>query len=674
MCIELIRPSPGVAVLTIDNPPVNALSTPFRLALLKNLRKVEADDDVRAVVLTGNAKTFCAGADLKEFTNGTAMYYPSLVDVLIPFILAMSKPLVAAIGGSALGGGLELAMWCHARVATPTAALGLTETTLGLMPGAGGNQLLPRAVGLERAVNLILNGRIQAAESFKGTALIDGFASQDSLIEVAGELALSMAERGRPFAHLSERSVEHPQAAGFLAVARAQTRARKDCTNGMLVALDAIELSLSLPATEGLKREFALFCPVMESDEALAIRHAFFAEREAPKVRDVHASTPAREVRRAAVIGAGFMGSGIAHCLARAGIDVLLHDVSVEAAQRAVAKLAAYPEIEAQRVSVLRELSELAHVDLVIEAVVESMDAKIEVFRKIDPWLRTGALLATNTSTLDVDVLAQATSRAPDVIGLHFFGPAPVMRLLEIVRGAQTSVQAIATSLQLARRMKKVPIVARVGPGFVGNRIFDRLLDAALELAAEGVRPGQVDRALEVMGMKMGPFRTMDLIGNDVLSKARGGRTDTAGYALAEALVGRERFGQKSGRGWYRYGADRRTALADPEVDALLPAAPASALAPTEIVDRCVLAMVNEGAHVLEEGIAQRASDIDIAFLLGYGFPRRLGGPMLHADRSGLAVVEQKLLDLRRRTGNAVWTPAPLVMRLAREGGVFNPS
>jgi 3-hydroxyacyl-CoA dehydrogenase len=668
MLIELTHPFPGVAVLTLANSPVNALSTPLRQALLDALRQAEADDSVDAVVLAGNARAFCAGADLKEFNEGTAFGYPSLTDVLVPFILAMSKPVVAAIEGCALGGGLELALWCHARVATHEAQLGLTETTLGLMPGAGGNQLLPRAVGLERALNLIVSGRIEAAKHFEGTALVDALAAPEELIEVAARLGLRIAQIGRPFPHLSTRKVTHPESAGFLAFARAQVRSRKDANRGMLVAIDALALSLKLPALVGLKKELALFTDVMQGEEAVAIRHAFFAQRESAKVVDMNPDAKAQPIKRAAVIGAGFMGSGIAHCLNRAGIEVFVHDANAELAQRAVEKLCANADVDGSRLAVLPALAHLDEVDLVIEAVVESMDVKTEVFRMVDQHLKRGAILATNTSMLDIDQLAVATSRAQDVIGLHFFGPAPVMRLLEVVRAARTSDGTLATAMALARQIKKVPVVAKVSPGFIGNRIFNRFLEAALELVAQGVRPDHVDRALEKTGMRMGPFRTMDLIGNDILAKALD--SHAAGVVLLQQLAEKKRFGVKTRLGWYRYDESGRQAKADPDLEASLP--PAQVVIPAEIADRCLLAMINESARVLEEGVAQRASDIDVAFLLGYGFPRNLGGPMHYADRCGLAVIEQKLLDLKRRTGKAGWAPAALITRLASEGRTFN--
>ncbi|HGO6073357.1 TPA: 3-hydroxyacyl-CoA dehydrogenase NAD-binding domain-containing protein [Burkholderia cepacia] len=668
MLIELTHPFPGVAVFTLAHPPVNALSTPLRQALLAALRAAEADESVEAVVLAGNSRAFCAGADLKEFNEGTAFGYPSLTEVLVPFILAMSKPVVAAIEGCALGGGLELALWCHARVATHDAPLGLTETTLGLMPGAGGNQLLPRAIGLERALNLIVSGRVEPAKNFDGTALVDALSTRETLIEVAAGLGLRIARIGRPFPHLSARVVTHPEPAGFLAFAMAQARSRKDANRGMLVAIDALALSLKLPVLDGLKKEFALFTDVMQGEQAAAIRHAFFAQRESTKVLDLNPEAKAQPIKRAAVIGAGFMGSGIAHCLNRAGIEVFLHDANTDLAQSAVETLRSNADVDSTRLDVLPALSDLAEVDLVVEAVVESMEVKIEVFRMVDQHLKHGAILATNTSMLNIDQLAAATSRAQDVIGLHFFGPAPVMRLLEVVRAARTSDSTLATAMSLARQIKKVPVVAKVSPGFIGNRIFNRFLEAALELMARGVRPDHVDCALEKTGMRMGPFRTMDLIGNDILAKALD--SHGAGVGQLHRLAAQKRFGVKTRLGWYRYDESGRQAKVDPDLEASLPLAQIAD--PAEIADQCLLALINEGARVLEEGVAQRASDIDVTFLLGYGFPRDLGGPMRYADRSGLAVIEQKLLDLKRRTGRACWEPAALIRRLAGEGRTFN--
>ncbi|WP_322041046.1 3-hydroxyacyl-CoA dehydrogenase NAD-binding domain-containing protein [Burkholderia diffusa] len=657
-----------ILVLTLSHPPVNAIATPLRAALWRGLQRAEADAAIRGVVIHGAGGLFSAGADLQEFTEGRAFDMPSFHGDVLPYIATMRKPVVAALEGRAIGGGFELALWCHARVAVADCLLGLPETTLGLMPGAGGTQLLPRAIGLERATSLIVSGRLECAATFEGTALLDDLVPAGELLPVALNLARTLAAEDVTRIHLSERVVTHPQPDSFLQFARSQARARRDFVPSMLLAVDAIAMSLNRPAIEGMAREFEMFRPLVGSPSARAIRHAFFAERRAPRVNDVPAGTPTRAIASAAVIGAGFMGSGIAHCLARAGIPVKLFDEKPGAAARAAAALSEQVDV-GDRIEAVGQLDELANADLVIEAIVEHLEAKLTLFVRLGLIVKPGAILATNTSTLDVDAIAAATGRPADVVGLHFFGPAPIMRLLEIVRGARTSSEVLATALELARRMRKVAIVSRVSPGFIGNRIFDVLVAQALALAAEGVRPADVDAALESEGWRMGPFRTMDLIGHDVLTKARAGRSPTTGEAIQDRLVMEGRLGQKSGKGWYRYSADGRRAMPDAVVDALLPAPPVRKPSASAIAQRCLLAMVNEGARVLEEGVAQRASDIDVAFLLGYGFPRLHGGPMFAATELGLGRACQLLEALARETGNDDFLPAPLLHRCAQDQG-----
>ncbi|WP_233808883.1 3-hydroxyacyl-CoA dehydrogenase NAD-binding domain-containing protein [Paraburkholderia sp. HP33-1] len=658
----------GILVLTLSHPPVNAIATPLRAALWRGLQRAETDDAIRGVVIHGAGGLFSAGADLQEFTEGRAFDTPSFHGDVLPYIAAMRKPVVAALEGRAIGGGFELALWCHARVAAADCLLGLPETTLGLMPGAGGTQLLPRAIGLERATSLIVSGRLERAATFDGTALLDGLVPASELISAAHSLASSLASGAVTRLHLSERVVSHPQPDAFLQFARSQARVRRDFVPSMLLAIDAIEMSLACSAIEGMAREFEMFRPLVGSPAARAIRHAFFAERRAPRIEDLPAGTSPRAVLSAAVVGAGFMGTGIAHCLARAGIPVKLFDEKPDAAARAAAALSAQAETGGN-VEAVERLEDLASADLVIEAIVEQLDAKSELFARLDRTVKAGAILATNTSTLDVDAIAAATERPADVLGLHFFGPAPVMRLLEIVRGARTSPQVLATALELARRMRKVAIVSRVSPGFIGNRIFDVLVTQALALAAEGVRPADVDAALEAEGWRMGPFRTMDLIGHDVLTRARAHRPPTAGEAIQDRLVIEGRLGQKTGKGWYRYSADGRRAMPDPAIDTLLPSEIAKKPSASAIAQRCLFAMVNEGARVLKEGVAQRASDIDVAFLLGYGFSRLLGGPMFAATELGLGRACQQLEALASETGDDRFLPAPLLQQCAQDDG-----
>lgn len=671
MSLRCQRSTDGVVTLVLSHAPVNAVATPLRAALMNALLDAEEDDSVCAVVIAGNENLFSAGADLVEFGEGRGFDYPSFHAAVLPFIHDMRKPVVAAITGLAIGGGLELALWCHARVTHADAPIGLPETTLGLMPGAGGTQLLPRAIGVERATNLIIAGTVQPASAFEDAALIDEFAPKEDVVAAAGRLALRLAKEGRPFPHLSRKKVVHPELQAFLNSAREQARSRRGFVPGMALATEAIALSAKLQALEGLRVEFEMFRGLVASPEARAIRHAFFAERAASKIDDLAPGTAGRSIERAAVIGAGYMGSGIAHCLARAGIEVYLFDVHEGAAEKAVSSLNAIPELASMSLHAVSSMDDLGDVDLTIEAAVENLSVKQEIFRSLDQVVRAGCILATNTSTLDVNAIAAVTRRPEDVIGLHFFGPAPAMRLLEVVRADQTSHPVLASALQLAKRLRKTAVVARVGPGFIANRIYNRFMEQALALAAEGVRPWQVDFALEAWGWRMGPFRTMDLIGNDVLVKARApDRELIKGDLLLEHLVAAGRLGRKSGKGWYAYDSAHPHGLPAPDIESMLPAAQRIA-ADTAIADRCMLAMIHEAVRVLEDGIAQRASDIDLSFLLGYGFPKTKGGPLFHAEEMGLSVVVQKLLALQRETFDPCWTPPALLTSAARNGGKF---
>lgn len=667
MTIQQTLGADGVLLLTMDHGPVNAVAMPLRRALMSAFEEAERDPSVKGVVLTGSHGIFSAGADLAEFDAGGALSHPSFHASVLPFLFGMCKPVVAALNGRAIGGGLELALWCHARVAVPEAPIGLPETTLGLMPGAGGTQLLPRALGLERATALIVSGALQPAGSFEGTELIQALAPGEALIETARAEALALAG-SESLPHLGHLSVSHPCPEGFLAFARAQARARKDFVPSMLTAIEGIAMSLDRPAAEGLRAEFELFRPLVDSPPARAVRHAFFAERRAHKVEGLAPEAAPPVLARALVVGAGYMGGGIAHCLAQAGIEVLLHDARPGAAARCVERLAAEPALARARLSAVRDLAEAAEVDLAIEAVVEDLDVKRELFQQMDAVIAPHAILASNTSTLDVNTIAAATRRPAQVVGLHFFGPAPLMRLLEVVRGEQTANSTLHAALHLARRMRKVPVVSRVGPGFIANRIYASLMAEALALAGQGIAPQRVDAALESFGWRMGPFRTMDLIGNDVLV---GGRLPdaplSAGDRIQDVLVERGRLGQKAGKGWYDYDAGARQARPSADVLALLPAAaPMSAQA---VAERCMLAMINEACRVLDAGIAQRASDIDVCFLLGYGFPRFKGGPLFHATEWGLPVVRQKLEALLRDTGDPRWSPSPWLVRAAAADG-----
>lgn len=661
MSIEISQLSDGLLLITLANGPVNAVATPLRRELMAALDQAEQDENVQAVVITGRNGMFSAGADLLEFEQGKGFDHPSFHASVLPFLFGMRKPVVAAINGRTIGGGLELALWCHARVAVPDAMIGLPETTLALMPGAGGTQLLPRALGLERATAMIVSGTVVPARTLADSRLLEVVVPESELLARACTVARTLASGPRPLQHLGRLQVQHDESQGFLSFARSQAKSRRDFVPGMLTAIDAIALSLRLPALEGLSAEFEMFRPLVGSPAARAVRHGFFAERAASRIDDLPADTATLPLRRAAVVGAGYMGAGIAHCLAQAGLEVLLYDAQPGAAAQASERLQAEPKLVGCDIRAVQTLSALTDVDLVIEAVVENLEVKQALFRELDGVVRPDAIFASNTSTLDIDAIAQVLSDPARFVGLHFFGPAPVMRLLEVVRGAATSATVLSSVMALAKRLRKLPVVSRVGPGFIANRIYTRLMSEALALVGAGVRPAQIDSALERFGWRMGPLRTMDLIGNDVLVRARmADQALNAGHRLMDQLVEMGRLGHKSGAGWYDYSTDARQGRASPVVEAMLPVT--SRLSAAEITERCMLALTNEATAVLGEGIAQRASDIDLCFLQGYGFPRLKGGPMFYAQELGLPVVVQKLRHLQRETGDARWAPHELLV------------
>ncbi|WBY01331.1 3-hydroxyacyl-CoA dehydrogenase NAD-binding domain-containing protein [Ramlibacter tataouinensis] len=682
----------SIAVLTLDHPPVNGLGHSLRVGIAAALDRALANPAIRALVLTGGERIFSAGADVREFGTANSSRDPILPSV-IRAIEMSSKPVVAAIAGTCLGGGLELALGCHFRVAGSEATLGLPEVKLGLLPGAGGTQRLPRLVGLERALDMILSGAPQAARSFEGTPLIDAL--------IDGELmpgALAFAEKviaqAMPISRVRDRVVDAPAAEPFLQFARNTVRAASKNMPAPQKCVEALAASVGKPFDEALKLEREFFFQLMNTPESRGLRHAFAAERASTKVAGVPDGTAARPIRQVAVIGAGTMGTGIAITLANAGIAVSLLETGQEALQRgidsirrtyesALKKGRLTPDALEQRMNLIAptlSYDALVDADLAIEAVSESLEVKRVVFEQLDRVLRPGAILASNTSALNLDTIASFTSRPQDVVGLHFFSPAHVMRLLEVVRGAATSAEVLATVMQLARRIGKVAVVAGVCDGFIGNRILARYVSAANDLLLQGASPQQVDRALEEFGLAMGPFRVGDLAGLDIswaVRKRRAAENPGVDFSIAaDRLCEAGRFGQKNGAGWYRYEPGRRDPIADPAVDALLAeyrrdkGVTPRAVGKAEIVERCLFAMANEGARILDEGIAQRASDIDVVYLNGYGFPRHRGGPMHYAEEVGLSEVVRALRRIAAEPGAdaRAWTPAPLLDRLAAEG------
>jgi 3-hydroxyacyl-CoA dehydrogenase len=684
----------SVAVVSIDHPPVNSLAYATRRALFDAVEQAEQDVAVRAIVITGKERSFSAGADIREFDTPEGVRAPTLLS-LIDQLERCGKPVVAAIQGSALGGGLELALGAHYRIAQNTAQVGLPEVTLGLLPGAGGTQRLPRAVGLEMALDMIVSGRKVNAQELAGTGLFDRVVDGD-VVGFAVRFAAEVAAKGGPLPRLRDRSVEHQNPAGFIGFVRTTIAARSKSSPAPLACVNAVQAAFERPFDEGIRLEREAFEGLLQSSASKATRHAFFAERAAGKVSDIDPQQSRREVRAVAVIGAGTMGGGISMSFLNAGIPVTLLEASQEALDRGVATIrrnyessAKKGKLSAERVEQCLKLLEptlsyvdLRRADLVIEAVFEDYGVKEAVFRRLDAVAKAGAILATNTSTLDVNRIAQVTSRPGDVVGLHFFSPAHVMKLLEVVRAEQTAKDVVATALTLAKRIHKTAVVARVCDGFIGNRMIHQYARQAVFLLEEGALPEQVDRAMEQFGFAMGPFRMADLAGNDIgwaIRKRRYAEDPRAERSsAADALCERGRFGQKTGKGWYDYEPGDRTAYPSAEVAALLAELSRELgvrprkLDDREIVERLVFALVNEGALILEEGIAARASDIDLVYLTGYGFPAHHGGPMFHADRVGLHDVLAAVRRFGRGHRGRVWTPAPLLVRLAETGQSFN--
>jgi 3-hydroxyacyl-CoA dehydrogenase len=676
-----------IGVITVDNPPVNALSHAVRQGLHDAIQAAQQDAS-RAVLILCAGRTFIAGADITEF--GKPPREPHLPD-LCNAIEASSKIVVAALHGTALGGGLEVALSCHYRCAVPGAKVGLPEVKLGLLPGAGGTQRLPRLIGAQAALDIMISGTPIGADQAVSLGLVDHVVDGE-LADAALAWCRDLVENGAARRVTSELPVESvPE--GALAEYRGtlERRARGQVAPQKIV--DCVEASLTRPFTEGLKVERQAFMDCMQSPQSAALRHMFFAEREAAKVRGLSKDTPLRDVNKVGVIGAGTMGSGIAMNFANAGMQVVLLEVDDEALSRGLAiidrnyqggvkrgKLTEAKALKCRgRITGTTDYESLSDADLVIEAVFENLDLKREIFAKLDSVCRQGAILATNTSYQDVDRIAAATERPQDVIGLHFFSPAHIMKLLEVVRASMTADDVLATCMALAKKIRKTPVVSGVCYGFIGNRMLGHYAREAQLCVIEGATPEQVDTAMEEWGMAMGPLAVFDLAGLDVGYKARQGlpeseRGDPRAFRVADALVEMNRLGQKTGAGFYRYDPETRQRCSDPEVQALIEREAAQlgveqrAIDSEEIVDRLIFALVNEGVNILDEGIAQRPGDVDVVYVHGYGFPAWRGGPMHYADAVGLAHVLQRIRDFEQRFGPENWTPAPLLGTLAGAG------
>jgi 3-hydroxyacyl-CoA dehydrogenase len=677
-----------VAVVTVANPPVNALSQAVRQGLWNAFDSLERDDTVRAIVLHCAGSTFFAGADIREF--GKAPQPPFLPD-LIEKIEASRVPVIAAIHGSALGGGLEIALGCHWRAALADARLGLPEVKLGLIPGAGGTQRLPRLVGPEAALRMILSGDPVKAEQARDMGLVD-FILYGDMPGAAIDYAMSLVEAGKPLRRTAAREDQLAKARDNLPAFDAAAAALLERRRGFdapRACAESVRNACTLPFAEGMKRERELFISLVEGTQSAAQRYLFFAERAALKVPAIPEGTAARPVMRAAVIGAGTMGSGIAQCFAEAGIPVTLIDSDARALERAVdairgnleriaARTNRLSSWIADRMSLVSPASDIAaagDAGLIIEAVYENMSLKHRIFSELDGVAKPDAVLATNTSTLDVDKIAAATSRPQSVVGMHFFSPASVMRLLEVVRGEKTAPEVLKTAIETGRKLRKLPVTVGVCYGFVGNRMLHARFGQVEALLLEGATPTQIDKVMTDFGFAMGPCAVSDLAGLDVGWRARGEAGRVA--LVADAICRLGRFGQKTGAGYYQYKPGSRRGEADPEIEALILELALENgivrrhISRDEIFERLVFSLVNEGAAILQEGIASRASDIDLIWVNGYGWPAFEGGPMYFADRHGLGRIAERLEHYSLATDNDALRPNAMLLGLAQTDGKF---
>jgi len=686
----------GIAVLKLDNPPVNSLGHELREALVAGVERANADPGIKVLVLIGSGAGFSGGADIREFGTPKTLAHPNLRTV-ISEIEGSIKPVIAAVGGVCMGGGLELALACHYRVGAPGARIALPEVKLGLLPGAGGTQRLPRVLGVEPALNMIVSGATVPSDKLRDTPLFDAFADGD-LLESAVKFARRMIADGLQSKRLSDVKLDLPNAEAFFQFARNSIKAAAGPYPAPLACVEAVAAAVDKPFDAGLKRERELFATLMLSPESAALRHLFQAERAASHIQGVPDDTPVRPIAKVGVIGAGTMGGGITMSLINAGLPVVLLETKQDALDRGLANIRRNYQSAlrkgtldeaslAQRLALITptlDYALLRDVDLSIEAVFESMEVKRQVFETLDGVVRQGAILASNTSALNLNEIANFTRRPQDVIGLHFFSPANVMRLLEVVRGAQTANDVLATAMRLSKTMGKIAVVSGVCDGFIGNRMLARYGAAAHDLIMAGALPQQVDAALQEFGMAMGPFRVGDLAGLDIgwaLRKRRAAEFPGRDFSnVADDLCEAGRFGQKTGAGWYRYEPGSRHPIPDPKVTAIIEQyrrqrgiTPRS-VGPQEIVERCIYALINEGARIIEDGIAQRSSDIDLVYLNGYGFPAYRGGPMFFADQTGLHEIVRALNSIAAQPGSdaGAWTPAPLLARLAHQGQTFS--
>ncbi|MCH7815612.1 MAG: enoyl-CoA hydratase/isomerase family protein [Proteobacteria bacterium] len=682
----------NIGVISVNHPPVNALAQVVREGILNAVTAAQGDAS-EAIVLRCEGRTFIAGADITEF--GKPPKEPGLAAVLAA-IENSNKLVIAAIHGTALGGGFEVSLACHYRCAIASAKVGLPEVKLGLLPGAGGTQRVPRIAGVKAALDMIASGNPIAADKALDMGLIDEIVEEADLQAGAVQYAKDLVESGAPLRRIRDITIDAATIEpGFFDNARKQLarRARGQIAQDKIVS--CIEAAVELPMDKGLQRERELFLELVTSPESAAMRHIFFAERQAAKIKGLAKDTPVREINKVAIIGGGTMGGGIAMCFANVDIPVVMVEINDEALQRGLNIIRKNYKITVQKgkldadkmedrlglITGTTDYADIADVDLVIEAIFENLELKKEIFAKLDSVCKPGAILATNTSYQDVNAIAEATSRPQDVLGMHFFSPANVMKLLEVVRGEKTADDVLATSMKIGKKIGKVCALSRVCYGFIGNRMLGGYGREAQLLLMDGCTPTQVDSALESFGMAMGPLAMGDLAGLDVGYKARQGRTDLPDdpklYRMGNLLVEMGRHGQKTGSGFYKYDAETRKRISDPEVEAMIKQEAAKLnveqrdISDQEILQRCFYPLINEGARILEEGIAQRPSDIDVVYVFGYAFPVAKGGPMHYADQIGLKNVYDKICEFRESYGEQYWQPAPLLKQLAEAGKTF---
>ena len=680
----------NVALLTVDNPPVNPLSDGVRTGLYESLTKAEEDDSVEGVVLTGNGRAFIAGADISEF--GGNVEGVSLNEVFQK-LEHCSKPVVAAINGIALGGGLETALCCNYRIADKNAFVGLPEVNLGLLPGGGGTQRLPRLAGPSEALKMMLTGAHVPAKKALDMGIVDGIS--EDVVNESIEFIKNKADSNEEHPKVRDLNSKMIEARGddkvlLEAQAMASKGRKGQFAPGQIIK--CVEAAINIDDfDEGLKKEGEYFLECLMHPQREAMIHIFFGERAASKISDVPKETKVMDIKKAGIIGSGTMGGGIAMCFANAGIPVHIIDQDEENLKRGVSVIEKNYDFMVNKgrlspeqkdavfglVSSSLDYKDVSDCDIVIEAVYENLELKHEIFKSLDTHVKEGAILASNTSGLDIDSIASVTSRPELVVGTHFFSPANIMRLLEVVRGEQTSDETLATIMAIGKRLKKAAVVSLNAPGFIGNRMLFGYTAQANMLLLEGALPHQIDQALESFGLNMGPFRMMDLVGLDLGWRARklSGKESPLHAKIGDELCEQDRYGQKSGAGYYNYSEGSRAPNPAPENEAVYEKISSENgftrrdISDEEIVERCILALINEGADILSEGVAQRAADIDVVYINGYGFPIWRGGPMHHANAMGLDKVIEKLEKYREITGNDVYKPSEMLVNLAKDGG-----